>query len=191
MENPGYEKDSLRGPPGNGPPAGPPPYGAVNMPPNQPPLPPQYYPGAEGYAMPANSGFAPMNPRYQGYSPLYNDNVNGSLVLVRPATHTTLIAPVYMPSEPDYLCYSIFNLLCCCLPLGIVALIYSLKTQDCNARGDVVGARHNSQTARTFNRVALALGVAIFVMCLLCVIFLVIIPHNQHPDQPPPFHFGG
>lgn len=29
------------------------------------------------------------------------------------------------PPVKDYLGYSIFTLLCCCLPLGIIALIYS------------------------------------------------------------------
>uniref|UniRef100_A0A3Q3W9T5 Uncharacterized protein n=1 Tax=Mola mola TaxID=94237 RepID=A0A3Q3W9T5_MOLML len=27
----------------------------------------------------------------------------------------------------DYMCYSIFTMLCCCLPLGIAALIYSIS----------------------------------------------------------------
>ncbi|KAL0171408.1 hypothetical protein M9458_031719, partial [Cirrhinus mrigala] len=27
---------------------------------------------------------------------------------------------------PDYLCYSIFTMLCCCIPLGTAALVYSL-----------------------------------------------------------------
>uniref|UniRef100_A0A665TMZ6 Uncharacterized protein n=1 Tax=Echeneis naucrates TaxID=173247 RepID=A0A665TMZ6_ECHNA len=32
-------------------------------------------------------------------------------------------------AEPvnDYLCYSIFTMVCCCLPLGIAALIYSIS----------------------------------------------------------------
>ncbi|KAJ1132449.1 hypothetical protein NDU88_010760 [Pleurodeles waltl] len=119
-----------------------------------------------------------MNPRYQGYSPLYGDQRGPIDVTV---THTTLVTPVLVAPEPDYLGYSIFNLICCCLPLGIVALIYSLKTQDCNARGDLLGARQNSQTARTMNRIAFFLGFTIF---LICLTMLVIIPHKQQQDVP-------
>ncbi|XP_078511556.1 interferon-induced transmembrane protein 3-like [Lissotriton helveticus] len=180
MENPGYEKDNLKGPPGYVTPAGPPPYGAVNPPGAQPPPPTQYYQG--GYPMPGPGGMPPMNPHFQGYSPVYGDDQRAPIDVT--VTRTTVITPLVVASQPDYLCFSIFNLLCCCLPLGIVALIYSLKTQDCNARGDLVGARHNSETARTMNRIAFALGFTIFIIYLICVIVLVIIPNNQHLNHP-------
>ncbi|ETE56415.1 hypothetical protein L345_17874, partial [Ophiophagus hannah] len=37
------------------------------------------------------------------------------------------ITNVQSVNEPDYLGYSIFTLLCCCLPLGIAVLVYSIK----------------------------------------------------------------
>ena len=44
------------------------------------------------------------------------------------AQPTMYIAPGPL-SNPvnDYLCYSIFTMICCCLPLGIAALIYSIQ----------------------------------------------------------------
>uniref|UniRef100_A0A8C6KSZ4 Uncharacterized protein n=1 Tax=Nothobranchius furzeri TaxID=105023 RepID=A0A8C6KSZ4_NOTFU len=37
--------------------------------------------------------------------------------------------PLAIPVN-DYLGFSIFTLLCCCLPLGIAALIYSISQQS-------------------------------------------------------------
>lgn len=52
-----------------------------------------------------------------------------------PAQQATITAQptVYVTQGPlanpvnDYMCYSIFTMLCCCLPLGIAALIYSIS----------------------------------------------------------------
>lgn len=42
---------------------------------------------------------------------------------------TVLITPVYPSTEPDYLAYSIFTMLFCCLPLGIAALVFSIQVR--------------------------------------------------------------
>jgi len=46
-----------------------------------------------------------------------------SVVAVQPTVFVTA-APLANP-VPDYLCYSIFTMVCCCLPLGIAALVFS------------------------------------------------------------------
>lgn len=38
-----------------------------------------------------------------------------------------ILQPVQVSSAPDYLAYSIFTMLCCCLPLGVAALVYSIQ----------------------------------------------------------------
>ena len=45
------------------------------------------------------------------------------------------------PKVPNYLFHSIVVTLCCCLPLGIVALIFSAQVNTKLAAGDVAGAR--------------------------------------------------
>lgn len=55
-------------------------------------------------------------------------------VTVQPSVYLTN-TPLAYPL-PDYLLYSIFNLLCCCFPLGIVALIYSINV-SINSRTSV------------------------------------------------------
>ncbi len=55
----------------------------------------------------------------------YSKIWNVCLVTVQPAVFV-IAAPLTDP-VPDYLAYSIFTMLCCCLPLGIAALIYSIS----------------------------------------------------------------
>ncbi|TRY81735.1 hypothetical protein DNTS_003822 [Danionella cerebrum] len=50
-----------------------------------------------------------------------NQAVPQAVVTVQPAVRVTT-APL-----PDYLCYSIFTMICCCLPLGLAALIFSIS----------------------------------------------------------------
>ncbi|XP_060107345.1 synapse differentiation-inducing gene protein 1-like [Heteronotia binoei] len=71
-------------------------------------------------------------------------------------------------SVPSYLALSIFNLLCCCLPLGIAALIYSLRVENATSVGDMNRATSSSRTARTLNIVGIVLGV-------ICIIFIIVI----------------
>uniref|UniRef100_A0A9J7XAH2 Si:dkey-33i11.9 n=2 Tax=Cyprinus carpio TaxID=7962 RepID=A0A9J7XAH2_CYPCA len=61
----------------------------------------------------------PQGPYTQGPYP------GQPVVTVQPAVFVTA-APLADP-VPDYLGYSIFTMLCCCLPLGIAALIYSIS----------------------------------------------------------------
>ncbi|XP_034279448.1 proline rich transmembrane protein 1B-like [Pantherophis guttatus] len=83
---------------------------------------------------------------------------------------TILMSNVQSVNEPDYLGYSIFTLLCCCLPLGIVALIYSIKTQGANQQRDIASAKRYSRRALTLDHAALGLGIAWIVLAIILVI---------------------
>lgn len=74
----------------------------------------------QGYGAPPQYGGAPyaQQPYPQQY-PAQPGTVAHSTVYV---TQGPLANPVN-----DYLGYSIFTMLCCCLPLGIAALIYSIS----------------------------------------------------------------
>ncbi|XP_042269172.1 transmembrane protein 91-like [Thunnus maccoyii] len=69
---------------------------------------------------------------------------------------------------PSYLGWSIFNTLCCCLPLGIAAIVCSCKAQNANALGETARAAEASRTAKVLNIIALVCGI------ILIIIFIAI-----------------
>ncbi|KAG7281742.1 hypothetical protein CRUP_028056 [Coryphaenoides rupestris] len=65
---------------------------------------------------------------------------------------------------PSYLWWSIFNTLCCCLPLGVAALVCSCRARDANAVGQEAAAREASKTAKTLNVIGLVCGIIIIII---------------------------
>lgn len=68
---------------------------------------------------------------------------------------------------PNYLWQSIVITLCCCLPLGVVAIIFSAQVNSKLAQGDVSGAMEASRKAKMFCLIGLALGLVAIVLSLL------------------------
>jgi len=62
-------------------------------------------------------------------------------------------------SVPNYLVHSILVTLCCCLPFGIVALIYAAQVNTKLAMGDLAGAQAYSRSARTWVIVSFVVGI--------------------------------
>lgn len=90
------------------------------------------------------------------------------IITMQPATYGTPASP-QIPVN-DYLGYSIFTMLCCCLPLGIGALIHSISTRDAIQRGDQMAAQRYSSTARTLNHAAMGIGLAVITGSVIYVI---------------------
>jgi hypothetical protein len=59
---------------------------------------------------------------------------------------------------PNYLVWSILTTLLCCLPTGIVAIVYSSQVSTKLAAGDYTGAVDSSNKARTWCIVSAAVG---------------------------------
>nr|XP_020649157.1 synapse differentiation-inducing gene protein 1-like [Pogona vitticeps] len=80
--------------------------------------------------------------------------------------------PSSQGSVPSYLGLSIFTMLCCCLPLGIAAVIYSSQVDNANCSGDFNRASQASRTARKLNIIGIVLGV--ITLIIVAVIYAVV-----------------
>ncbi|CAI5795393.1 differentiation-inducing gene 1-like [Podarcis lilfordi] len=69
----------------------------------------------------------------------------------------------------SYLALSIFNLLCCCLPLGIAALVFSLQARSASNEGNINQAASSSRTARILNIIGIVIGAIMFVIIIVIV----------------------
>ncbi|NWK56790.1 CD225/dispanin family protein [Verrucomicrobiaceae bacterium N1E253] len=74
---------------------------------------------------------------------------------------------------PTYLWQSIVVTLMCCLPLGIVAIVYASKVDSLKYAGDMMGARHASETAGKWCAIAFGVGVLGVVIYLVMMMGLL------------------
>ena len=62
------------------------------------------------------------------------------------------------PEIPSYLAQAILVTIFCCLPFGIVSIVYAAQVNGKVAAGDIAGARDASEKAKTWAWVALGFG---------------------------------
>jgi hypothetical protein len=62
------------------------------------------------------------------------------------------------PSVPNYLWQAIVCTVCCCLPFGIVAIVFAAQVNGKLATGDVAGAMESSRKARLWCWISFGLG---------------------------------
>lgn len=65
--------------------------------------------------------------------------------------------PTGMPNIPSYLAHSILVTLFCCVPFGIVAIVYAAQVSSKLAAGDYQGAMNASNSAKMWCWIAFAL----------------------------------
>lgn len=121
-------------------------YGG-NYGPQQPPQPPYEAPG-QPYGQqppygqqqpPYNQPYGPQHPQYAPGQQPYNGGVP--------------------PCPPTYLVWAIIATVCCCTPLGIVAIIYAANIKNAYYRGDYMKAQRNSSRAQAWIIAAIVLGI--------------------------------
>ncbi len=69
--------------------------------------------------------------------------------------------PPFPPRPDNYLVWAILSTLCCCLPFGIVSIVYSAKVNGLYAGGQYDAARQAAANAKQWAIIAAAVGVAI------------------------------
>ncbi|XP_024065424.1 synapse differentiation-inducing gene protein 1-like [Terrapene carolina triunguis] len=93
-----------------------------------------------------------------------------------------------LDSVPSYKYWSIFNILCCCLPLGLVAVFYSGQVEECLARRDIAGAKTASDTARAINILAVVIGLGCIGVTIFFMIQRVQLLQAAQPTQSPLYY---
>jgi len=116
-----------------------------SMPPPPPPPPPS---GGGGYgAPPPGGGYGPPPPPPGGgYG-----------------------APQGAP-PPNHLVWAILTTLFCCLPFGIVSIVFAAQVNSKWAAGDVAGAHESSQKARRWAMVSAIVGIVVIGLYLVVVL---------------------
>jgi Interferon-induced transmembrane protein/zinc-ribbon domain len=68
---------------------------------------------------------------------------------------------------PNYLWQSIVVTLCCCLPLGIVSIIFAAQVNSKLAQGDIAGAQEASQKAKMFALIGFGVGIVVIILSMI------------------------
>ena len=83
-----------------------------------------------------------------------------------PAPHET--------PPPNYLAWSIITTILCCLPFGIVSIVYAAQVNSKWQTGDYEGARLSSKNARLWAWIAFGVGLAgAFIWSLLAILGVI------------------
>lgn len=77
------------------------------------------------------------------------------------------VPPGARPDIPTYLAQSIIVTLLCCLPCGIVAIVYSAQVNGKISAGDIAGAMDCSKKAKMWGWIAFGLGLAAILVQVL------------------------
>jgi len=73
---------------------------------------------------------------------------------------------------PNYLVWAILTTILCCLPLGVVSIVFSTQVNGKWALGDVAGAQDSSAKAKKF---AVWSAIAWAIVVVLYLIFFVVL----------------
>ncbi len=75
---------------------------------------------------------------------------------------------------PNYLVWAILTTIFCCLPFGIVSIVFAAQVNSKWMMGDYDGARASSKNAKLWAWISFGVAVAISLVWLMLVIFGVV-----------------
>lgn len=84
-----------------------------------------------------------------------------------PTTYPRVGMPVGATPVPNYLWQSIAATVLCCMPFGVVAIIFAAKVDGLVAKGDIAGAMAASKSAKTWVNVSAGAFLLFFILAIL------------------------
>ena len=79
-----------------------------------------------------------------------------------------------LPPKPDNcLVWAILSTLCCCLPFGIVAIVYAAQVDGKYAAGDYQGAVDSASKAKTWCWVSFGIGIISWIAYALLQVVVI------------------
>uniref|UniRef100_A0A1X7SZ65 Proline-rich transmembrane protein 1 n=1 Tax=Amphimedon queenslandica TaxID=400682 RepID=A0A1X7SZ65_AMPQE len=86
-----------------------------------------------------------------------------------PVYYTQPQQPIPEASFPnDYLILSLFSIICCFWPVGVIALLKSIETRCYCQNGRLAEAQASSRKAKTFNTIFIGIGVTYHIFLAIC-----------------------
>src|SRR5687768_13646644 len=73
---------------------------------------------------------------------------------------------------PNYLVPAILATLLCCLPAGVVSIIFAAQVNSKIEAGDMAGAMESSKKAKTFMMLSVGLGLLVWVFVIVMWVFV-------------------
>lgn len=89
-------------------------------------------------------------------------------------------APMYRPEIPTRLAPAILVTLFCCLPFGIVSIVYAAQVSSKAAAGDIPGAMECSEKAKMWCWLSFWLGLIPMLLYFMLVLFGIIAGAIEH-----------
>ncbi|XP_011410456.1 PREDICTED: proline-rich transmembrane protein 1-like isoform X3 [Amphimedon queenslandica] len=104
-------------------------------------------------------------------------------LLEEPPPSYTSAPPVYytQPQQPipeaslpnDYLMLSVFSIICCFWPVGVIALFKSMETQRYRKDGCLAKAQASSLEAKGFNMISIGIGATCYIFFAIVLVTII------------------
>jgi hypothetical protein len=75
--------------------------------------------------------------------------------------------PKRPPNIPNYLAQAILVTLFCCLPFGIISIVYAAQVNGKLSAGDIAGAREASDKAKMWSWISFGVGIPVIIIWVI------------------------
>ena len=76
-------------------------------------------------------------------------------------------------SVQNYMIPAILSTIFCCVPLGVVSIIFAAQVNSKLAAGDIAGAMESSKKAKMFMFIAIGSGLLVWVCSIILWVFVI------------------